>query len=155
MSTPQNGLYDTFVMQKVISVKTNAKRELLDITSEVEEIISKSKVDEGVVLVFVKHTTCALIISEMENDLEKDILDFFEKEGPQGPFSHSHGDFLAHDPKHAGKSHTSAHILSATTGQSLTIPVKDGKMTLGTWQRICLAEFDGPRNREIVISVLK
>lgn len=138
-------------MQKVISVKTDKKRQLVDITPDVEDVVSQSKIDEGIAIIFVKHTTCALIISEMEDALERDILKYFEKEGPKGPFSHSHGDFSAHDPEHAGESHTPAHILSATVGQSLVIPIKNAQMLLGTWQRICLTEFDGPREREIVI----
>src|SRR3989344_9445789 len=142
-------------MQKIFSVKTNAKRQLVDITSDVEEAISKSDTDVGILVVFTKHTTCALMISEMEDALERDILKYFEKEGPKGPFSHSHGDFLAHDPKHAGKSHTPAHILSAAIGQSVNIPLKGNRMLLGTWQRICLAEFDGPREREIIIQLLQ
>lgn len=142
-------------MQELISVKTAQKRQLVDITPEVEKIVSESKTKEGAVLIFTKHTTCALIISEMEDDLEKDLISYFDNEGPRGPFSHSHGDFLAHDPKHAGESHTPAHILSATIGQSLTIPIKNGQMVLGTWQRVALCEFDGPRERQILIQTFK
>ena len=142
-------------MQRTFSVRTNAKRELVDITEDVEREIAKSKIAEGVLIVFAKHTTCALIISEFEDNLKEDILNYFEKEGPKGSFSHSHGDFLAHDPKHAGKSHTPAHILSATIGQSITVPINRGRMLLGTWQRLCLVEFDGPREREIVIQILE
>ena len=128
-------------MQKLISVKTNTKRQLVDITQDIENAIEKSKINEGTVCVFARHTTCALIISEIEDDLEKDLLNYFEKEGPKGPFSHSHG----------GLSHTPAHILSASIGQSLIVPIKNSKMLLGTWQRISLVEFDGPREREIII----
>jgi len=145
LSIPQNGLYYTFDMQKVISVKTDKKRLLVDITSDVEGAVSQSKIDEGIALIFVKHTTCALMISEMEDALEKDILKYFEKEGPKGPFAHTHG----------GQSHTPSHILSASIGQSVSIPLKNGKMLLGTWQRICLAEFDGPREREIIIQTIE
>ena len=132
-------------MQKAISVRTDEKRQFVDVTKDVKKEIAKSKIAEGVLIIFVRHTTCALIISEVEADLENDFLNYFEKEGPQGPFSHSHG----------GQSHTPSHILSATIGQSVSIPIKDGQILLGTWQRICLAEFDGPREREIVIHVLK
>src|SRR3972149_7078502 len=128
-------------MQKVISVKTDKKRLLVDITSDVEGAVSQSKIDEGIALIFVKHTTCALMISEIEDALERDILQYFEKEGPKGPFAHSHG----------GQSHTPSHILSAIIGQNVSIPIKNGQMLLGTWQRICLAEFDGPRGRGLTI----
>ena len=145
----------TFDVQKTIFFKTDKKRQLVDITEDVEREIAKSKIAEGVVIVFARHTTCALIILEIEDKLEEDFLNYFEKEGPKGPFSHSHGDYLAHDPKHAGKSHTPAHILSAIIGQSVSIPLKNGQMLLGTWQRICLTEFDGPRKREIMIQTLE
>ena len=117
----------------------------MDITEDVEREISKSKILEGILIVFARHTTCALIISEFEDNLEDDLLNYFENEGPKGPFSHSHG----------GLSHTPSHILSATIGQSVSIPIKNGQMLLGTWQRICLAEFDGPREREIIIQTLE
>ena len=117
----------------------------MDITEDVERKIAKSKVAEGAVIVFVRHTTCALMISEMEGALERDILKYFEQEGPKGPFAHSHG----------GQSHTPSHILSAIIGQNVSIPIKNGQMLLGTWQRICLAEFDGPREREIIIQTLE
>ena len=132
-------------MQESISVKTNEKRQLVDITRDIENVIVKSKINEGTVCVFAKHTTCALIISEIEDDLENDLLNYFEKEGPKGPFLHSHG----------GQSHTPAHILAATIGQSLVVPVEDGQMLLGAWQRISLVEFDGPREREIIIQTYK
>src|SRR3989304_2044184 len=134
----------TFDVQKAISVKTDTKRQLVDITEDVERELSKSKISEGILIVFARHTTCALIISEFEDSLEEDILNYFEKEGPKGPFSHSHG----------GQSHTPSHILSASIGQSASIPIKNGQMFLGTWQRICLAEFDGPRERKIIIQTL-
>jgi len=132
-------------VQKAIYVKTDKKRQLVDITEDVERKIAKSKVAEGAVIVFVRHTTCALMISEMEGALERDILKYFEQEGPKGPFAHSHG----------GQSHTPSHILSAIIGQNVSIPIKNGQMLLGTWQRICLAEFDGPREREIIIHTLE
>ena len=145
MSTPQNRQCYTFGVQKAISIKTDKKRQLVDITENIEREIVKSKVAEVVLIVFAKHTTCALIISEFEDNLEEDLLNYFEKEGPKGPFSHSHG----------GQSHTPSHILSAIIGQSVSIPLKNGQMLLGTWQRICLAEFDGPREREIIIQTIE
>ena len=142
MSTPQiEARCYTFDMQKMIPVKTNEKTQILDITQDVENAIAESKINEGTVCIFARHTTCALIISEVEDNLEEDLINYFEKEGPKGAFSHTHG----------GQSHTPSHILSATIGQSLTVPVKGSRMLLGTWQRLCLLEFDGPREREIVI----
>ncbi|MBI2594561.1 YjbQ family protein [Candidatus Curtissbacteria bacterium] len=137
-----------------LEIATGAQRELRDITEKVAQIIGNSKIKEGIALIFAKHTTCAIIISEIEDDLEEDLLQFLEKEGPKGPFLHSHGDLLAHDSKHAGKSHTPAHILSSIIGAYVQVPIEGGRLDLGTWQRICLLELDGPRNRRVVIQIL-
>ncbi len=137
-----------------VKIRTKSKQELVDITSQTEDIVSKSSVQEGIALIFAKHTTCAVIICELEDQLEKDFLNYLEKEGPKGPFGHSHGDLLAHDPKHAGKSHTPAHLLSAIVGQSVSVPIGKNQMQLGTWQRICLLELDGPRERELLIQII-
>ena len=131
-------------MFKKLVVKTTQKRELVDMTDQVEAAIAQSKTKDSLLCVFAKHTTCAVVISELEDDLAKDILNYLEKESPKGPFRHSH----------AGISHTPAHLLSAIIGQSATIPVKNSKIQLGTWQRICLLELDGPREREIIVQSL-
>ena len=138
-----------------LSIATSQKRKLLDITESVTGQVEKSKIKEGTVLVFALHTTCSVIISEVEDDLEKDILSYLETEGPKGPFIHSHGDLKAHDKLHAHESHTPAHLMSATIGQSQMIPVSQGKLLLGTWQRICLLELDGPRIRKVIVQVLR
>lgn len=137
------------------SIATSQKRELLDITDNISVQVEKSKAKEGTILVFALHTTCSVIISKVEDDLEKDIISYLETEGPKGPFIHSHGDLKAHDKLHASQSHTPAHLMSATIGQSKVIPVSQGKLLLGTWQRICLLELDGPRIRKVVVQVLK
>lgn len=138
-------------MTESISIKTQEKHQLLDITRDVEEVLQKMKAKEGSLLVFARHTTCAVIISEVEDNLRDDIINYFLKEGPKGPFSHSHGNLFAHDTDYIGQPHTPAHILSAILGQSMVVPTTNGQMLLGTWQRICLLELDGPRERKIII----
>ena len=137
------------------SIATSKKRELLDITESIAGQVEKSKIKEGTVLVFALHTTCSVIISEVEDNLEKDIISYLETEGPKGPFRHSHGNLKVHDKLHVNQSHTPAHLMSATIGQSKVIPVSRGKLLLGTWQRICLLELDGPRIRKVVVQVLR
>ena len=137
------------------SIATSKKRELLDITESIAGQVEKSKIKEGTVLVFALHTTCSVIISEVEDNLEKDIISYLETEGPKGPFRHSHGNLKVHDKLHVNQSHTPAHLMSATIGQSQVIPVSGGKLLLGTWQRICLLELDGPRIRKVVIQILR
>ena len=140
-------------MMYELSIATTKKRELLDITESVAVQVEKSKIKEGTILVFALHTTCSVIISEVEDNLKKDIISYLETEGPKGPFRHSHGDLKAYDKLHVLKSHTPAHLMSAIIGQSKVIPVSQRELLLGTWQRICLLELDGPRIRKVVIQV--
>lgn len=121
-------------------IATSTKREIVDITDRIQNLLSQLKVKEGLAYAFARHTTCALIVTELEGSLEQDILKFIQEESPKGPFKHSHG---------AGTSHTPAHILSTMIGQSVVVPVVSGQLDLGTWQRICLLELDGPRTRQI------
>ena len=131
-------------MVSKIQIATSYDKQLVDITDKVEELVKKLKIDEGLACIFVKHTTCSIIISEIEDNLGKDIIKFLESKSPKGPFEHSHGD----------DSHTPAHILSATIGPSAVIPVQKKVLQLGTWQKICLLELNGPRVREVIVQVL-
>lgn len=87
------------------------------------------------------HTTAALTIAGMDPGADLDMLDAFEKIIPKLNYRHPHNP--AHMPD---------HILSALIGTSLTLPVENGKLILGTWQRVVLMEFDGPRERQVVIT---
>lgn len=124
-----------------ISIGTQHKKQVLDITDKVNEEIKKLEIKDGVVNLFVTHTTCALTTADLDPGTEEDYLDAFEKIIPKLQFNHPH------DP-----SHMPDHILSSLIGTSLTIPVENGKLLLGTWQRVVLIEFNGPREREIILS---
>ena len=136
-----------------ITIASSKQKELIDITDRILKIVSDARINEGLLIANAMHTTCALIISEVEDNLEDDFTNYLTKEGPKGPFSHSHGDLTAHDLAHTQESHTPAHLLSAIIGQSVTIPIAKGKVQLGTWQRICLLELDGPRQRKVLVQV--
>ncbi|OGE28027.1 hypothetical protein A2867_04080 [Candidatus Daviesbacteria bacterium RIFCSPHIGHO2_01_FULL_40_11] len=127
-----------------ITVKTSNKKEVLDITDIVNEEIGKQKVQSGLVNLFLTHTTAALTTADLDPGTDQDYLDAFEQMIPKLKFRHPH------DP-----SHTPDHILSALIGTSLTLPVENGRLVLGTWQRILLIDFDGPREREILINLLQ
>lgn len=125
-----------------ISVETREKEEVLDITEEVEKVIKSQSKESGLCNVFVAHTTCALTTSDLDPGTDLDILDFLRKIIPEMEFRHPH------DP-----SHTPDHILSSIIGISITIPFEDKKLILGTWQKIVLIEFHGPRERNIEITI--
>jgi len=125
------------------SIETKKSKEIIDITDIVNRELKNLKVADGVCHLFVTHTTCALACADLDPGTEQDILDAIDKMFPKGNYRHGH------DPQHVGE-----HIMSSIIGQSLAIPVKNGKLSLGTWQRVILIELSGPRRRNIVLTVL-
>lgn len=121
-------------------IKTKKKKEVIDITEEIERIIQEAGVGEGVCHLFLTHTTAALTTADLDPGTDLDMLDAFEAIVPKLKYRHPHN-----------PSHVPNHILSSLIGTSLTLPVKGGELILGTWQRIVLIEFDGPRERQIII----
>lgn len=122
------------------SVKTRKKREVIDITDRVEELIAPKK-QTGTCSVFVLHTTAALTTADLDPGTDLDMLDAFEAMVPKLRYRHPH------NPAHVGD-----HILSALIGTSVTLPVESGRLLLGTWQRVILLEFDGPCERKLALS---
>lgn len=121
-------------------IQTKKKREVVDITEKINEVLKDRKIKEGIVHLFLTHTTAALTTADLDPGTDLDMLDAFEALIPKLKFRHPH------DPTHAPD-----HILSSLIGTSLTIPVKGDGLLLGTWQRVVLVEFDGPRERRIII----
>lgn len=129
-------------MQK-IKVSTNKKRQILDITRLVNEQITKTGKKQGVCVLLVAHTTAGLTTADLDPGTDLDMLDAFEEIIPNLDYRHPH------DPKH-----TPDHILSALVGTNLSLPFEMGELVLGTWQRVVLCEFDGPRERSIIVSIM-
>lgn len=127
-----------------LNFKTSEKRQIIDITDQVNEEIKKQNLKEGLCNLFLTHTTAALTTADLDPGTDQDYLDAFEAIIPKLEYRHPH------DP-----AHTPDHVLSALIGTSLSIPVENGQLVLGTWQRVVLVEFDGPREREIVINLLQ
>ena len=125
-----------------VTVRTRARFELVDITAEAAKIVEASGLRSGLCNLFVTHTTAAVIISEnWDPDVTSDLLRHLERLVPlKGDYRHSEGN-------------SQAHILSVMLGTSINIPVREGKLALGRWQGVMLAEFDGPRERVVIVSV--
>ena len=121
-----------------LKIKTGKKREVLDITDEIESQLSGS----GLCHLLVLHTTAALTTADLDPGTDLDMLDAFEAMIPKLRYRHPH------NPAHAPD-----HILSALLGTSLSLPFERGKLILGTWQRVVLIELDGPRPRELALSI--
>ena len=124
-------------------VKTSARCELTDITPLVREAVRKSAVINGICFMYTPHTTSGIIINEnADTDVKHDIAEFLRKLIPkEGGFKHSEGN-------------SDAHIKSCLCGNSKTVFIEGNNLKLGTWEGIYLAEFDGPRTREIWVKIL-
>ena len=130
-------------MVETISINTSSGEEFRDITSLVAEKVGSTGIREGIVTVFVPHTTAAVTINEnADPSVVQDITSWLDKLIPPGA-NYSHLE---------GNSH--AHIKSSIIGSSRQIIVEGGKLRLGTWQGIYFCEFDGPRRREVWIRIL-
>lgn len=130
-------------MHKLV-VKTHRKREVVDITEEVSRVLEKSYAGKsGVCHLSVLHTTAALTTADLDPGTDLDMLDAFEAMIPKLRYRHPH------DPAHVPD-----HILSALIGTSVMLPVERGSLVLGTWQRVVLMEFDGPRERQSVLTLI-
>jgi secondary thiamine-phosphate synthase enzyme len=125
-----------------LSIKTRKKREVLDITDLVEEQLGKNGSASGVCHLLVLHTTAALTTADLDPGTDLDMLDAFEAMVPKLRYRHPHN-----------PAHVPDHILSALIGTSLSLPFDKKKLLLGTWQRVVLVELDGPRERELAVSI--
>lgn len=127
-----------------VRVRTNERVELVDITGDVARAVAQSAVRDGLCNLFVTHTTAAVIVSEnWDPDVTSDLLRHLERLVPfKGDFRHAEGN-------------SQAHILSVMLGTSINIPVREARLALGRWQGVRLAEFDGPRERNVVVSVVR
>jgi secondary thiamine-phosphate synthase enzyme len=125
-----------------LSIKTHKKREVLDVTDLIEEQLGKNGSVSGVCHLLVLHTTAALTTADLDPGTDLDMLDAFEAMIPKLRYRHPHN-----------PAHVPDHILSALIGTSLSLPFDKKKLLLGTWQRVVLVELDGPRERELALSI--
>ncbi|MFW5831580.1 MAG: secondary thiamine-phosphate synthase enzyme YjbQ [Prolixibacteraceae bacterium] len=133
-------------MQKKFQVSTSKHNELVDVTRQVEQIVQDSKIQTGMVNVYVQGATAGIMIQEnWDESVQNDVITLFKKLAPAGIWEHDKQD-------NNGDSHLKAGIV----GPGETIPIINGEMGLSTWQNIFLCDFDGPRKeRNIVVTVLE
>ena len=126
----------------ILTVKTKAQTELVDITAEVQKIVRTSDVRDGLCMVYVPHTTAAVTINESADpSVKADILMVLNKIIPwDAGYRHLEGN-------------SAAHIKSSLVGASELIAIENGRLVLGTWQGIFFCEFDGPRTRKVHVKV--
>ena len=128
---------------QIITINSVQREEMIDITREVEYVVGKQNGD-GVCVLFTRHTTCGLTINEnADPDVKSDMLGFLRKLIPQ-----DYADF-----KHF-EHNSDAHIKSSLMGASVTVPFENGRLLLGRWQGIYLCEFDGARERKVLVKLV-
>ncbi len=127
-----------------LELPTSKKQQALNITQRVRAELKASGIENGLCTVFVPHTTGAVTINEnTDPDVQTDILNALERAVPTSAQYYKHEEGNAH-----------AHAKAAVVGSSETIPVQGGKLLLGTWQAIYFCEFDGPRNRKVLVTIV-
>lgn len=131
------------VAHERIAVRTRRAVETVDITSQVNDAIGRSRIREGICLIAAMHTTAAVFVNEnADPDVQRDLIASLSRIVPDDAgYAHAEGN-------------SPGHIKSILVGASVTIPVRSGSLDLGTWQGVYLAEFDGPRDRSASITVI-
>ncbi len=130
-------------MAQQIEVRTRAHDELVDITAQVQQAVSRSGITTGLCHVFVPHTTAGLTLNEnWDPAVRRDMLMALDKLVPWD------------DDYQHGEGNSAAHVKASLMGFSHTLPLEDGRLVLGSWQGVYLTEFDGPRRRRVLVSVV-
>lgn len=129
------------VLHERIALETRRPREVVDVTGRVEEWLREIRARSGLLLVYSPHTTMSIVVNESEPGLKEDIISLMsEITKPGAPWRHNLVDENAH-----------AHLSNIVLGGERVIPVINGRLALGTWQRIMVVEMDGPRSRQITL----
>ncbi|CRI66865.1 conserved hypothetical protein [Thiocapsa sp. KS1] len=132
-------------MRETIRLKTDRDQQLVDITTEVHAVVTRSGIRNGIVHVYAQGATAAILIQEnWDESVQEDVIDFLSKQIPKGVWRHD-----------AQDGNGDAHLKAGLVGPSETVPLIDGKLGLSRWQNIFFCEFDGPRaDRRVVVTVL-
>jgi secondary thiamine-phosphate synthase enzyme len=126
-----------------IEIRTERREQLVDITARVADAVSEARVGEGIAHVFSSHTTAGITINEnADPDVLHDLLAGLERIAPR------------HSGWRHAEGNSDAHVKATLVGPAVTVPVSEGRLALGTWQAIYFCEFDGPRTRFVVVSVV-
>ncbi|MCX8198080.1 MAG: secondary thiamine-phosphate synthase enzyme YjbQ [Candidatus Micrarchaeota archaeon] len=124
---------------------TKTKKELVPITKQVEEIVSRSGIKEGLCLISAMHITAAVLVNDYEPGLWQDIMEWAEKVAPERK------DYKHH---HTGETNADAHLKRLLIGHQAIVPITAGKLDLGPWEQIFYAEFDGQRRKRVIVKAI-
>lgn len=132
------------IISNEIEIKTSKRMEIIDISSKISEILKSSEIKDGIINIFTRHSTSAIVINENETGLVKDFENLLKQIIPDnGSYKHNIID-----------NNADSHLRSFLLGGSQSIPIINGHMDLGTWQSIFFIELDGPRSRKVKITII-
>jgi len=136
--------------QRVLTVRTTTRLELLNLTARVQEAVADAQIREGLVLVSSLHTTLALMVNEWQEALLEDIRNML------GTVVPADREYRHNDPRHSDcdRKNAHAHLQATLLGHSLSFGVSGGRLVLGQFQAIIAAELDGPRERQVTVQIL-
>jgi secondary thiamine-phosphate synthase enzyme len=130
---------------KTLSVKTSRQHDYVDVTSELNAFISETGVSEGVLNVFCPHTTASIVVQEQDIDVQEDSREFFLSLLPLDKKYHHNAE---------GSQNATAHLKNQLVGPALSLPVREGRLALGTWQKVFFLELCEPRNRRLELTLI-
>lgn len=132
------------VVTRELTIHSRERREVINISRQVESVVNESGVRNGIVLVFLPHATAGLFANEDEPRIRRDYEELFERLVPvNGDYRHNEID-----------NNADAHLLTALFKQFYVLPIVNGELVRGTWQEVFLADFDGPRVRRVVVVII-
>lgn len=123
---------------------TKKEREFINITDKAEEILEKSRIQEGMMLVSAMHITAGVYVNDAEDGLIHDIEEWLERLAPRGDYRHHR----------TGETNGDAHLKNLLIGHQVILPITQGKLDLGPWQQLYYAEFDGRRRKRVIVKIL-
>ncbi len=125
--------------------ETKRKKEIVHITPQVRDLVSRSGIQEGFCLVSAMHITSSIFVNDLESGLHQDILDWLEKVAPENPNYHHH---------QTGEDNGDAHLKRILCGHQCMIPITRGELDLGPWEQVFYGEWDGTRRKRVIVKVL-
>ncbi len=132
-------------LTEYLYIETKKKREYINITDKVEEIVKKSGIEDGMALVSAMHITAGVYVNDAESGLIQDIDEWLQRLAPEGP------DYRHHK---TGETNGDAHLKNLLIGHQVILPITKGRLDLGPWQQVYYAEFDGRRRKRVVVKVM-
>lgn len=134
-------------LREYLTFETNRRREYINITSQVQELVRRSGIREGLCLVNAMHITASVYINDDEGGLIKDYDDWLEKLAPHEPVSQ-------YRHNRTGENNGDAHLKRQIMGREVTVAVSDGELDFGPWEQVFYAEFDGRRPKRVLVKII-